>query len=232
MGISEQVRGASRKDKMEETVITAKKRAVIGKQVKALRRAGGLPAVLYGSGIKPTPILLNAREAGRILGSISSSALLTLDVEGEHHLALVRDRQRNFLMGTLNHVDFQVVSRTEKLRTGVSVEASGISPIVDDDEGILMTGLEELRVECFPQDLPEKIVVDISGLEKIGDAIYVKDVTPPPNVEILEDPEETLFVITAPTAEEILEEAEVEEEGELEEPEVIERGKRDEDEEE
>ena len=217
---------------MEETVITAKKRAVIGKQVKALRRAGGLPAVLYGSGIKPTPILLNAREAGRILGSISSSALLTLDLEGERHLALVRDRQRNFLMGTLNHVDFQVVSRTEKLRTGVSVEASGISPIVDDDEGILMTGLEELRVECFPQDLPEKIVVDISSLEKIGDAIYVKDVTLPPNVEILEDPEETLFVITAPTAEEILEEAEVEEEGELEEPEVIERGKRDEDEEE
>jgi large subunit ribosomal protein L25 len=215
---------------MEDIVLTAQKRAVIGKQVKALRRAGGLPAVLYGSGIKPTPILLNAREAGRILGSISTSALVTLDVEGERHLALVRDRQRNFLMGTLNHVDFQVVSRTEKLRTGVSVEATGISPIVDNDEGILMTGLEELRVECFPQDLPEKIVVDISGLEKIGDAIYVKDVTPPSNVEILEDPEETLFVITAPAAEEILEEVEEEEEGELGEPEVIERGKRDEDE--
>ncbi|MFO7623966.1 MAG: 50S ribosomal protein L25 [Anaerolineales bacterium] len=215
---------------MEEIIITAQKRAVIGKQVKALRRAGGLPAVIYGSGIKPTPILLNAREAGRTLGSISSSALVTLDVDGERHLALVRDRQRNFLMGTLNHVDFQVVSRTEKLRTGVSLEATGISPVVDNEEGILMTGLEELRVECYPQDLPEKIVVDISGLEKIGDAIYVKDVTPPANVEILEDPEETLFVITAPAAEEILEEAEVEEEGELGEPEVIERGKRDEDE--
>jgi large subunit ribosomal protein L25 len=217
---------------MEDIVITAKKRAVIGKQVKALRRAGGLPAILYGSGIKPTPILLNAREAGRILGSISSSALLTLDVEGERHLALVRDRQRNFLLGTLNHVDFQVVSRTEKLRTGVAVEASGISPIVDDDEGILMTGLVELRVECYPQDLPEKIVVDISGLEKIGDAIYVKDVTPPSNVEFLDDPDETLFVITAPTAEEVIEEEEAEEEVEPGEPEVIERGKRVEDEEE
>jgi large subunit ribosomal protein L25 len=217
---------------MEDIVITAKKRTVIGKQVKALRRAGGLPAILYGSGITPTPILLNAREAGRTLGSISSSALVTVDVEGERHLALVRDRQRNFLMGTLNHVDFQVVSRTEKLRTGVSVEASGISPIVDNDEGILMTGLEELRVECFPQDLPEKIVVDISRLEKIGDAIYVKDVTLPSEVEVLDDPEETLFVITAPTAEEILEEEEVEEDVETGEPEVIERGKRDEDEDE
>ncbi len=215
---------------MEDIVITAKKRVVIGKQVKALRRAGGLPAILYGSGIKPTPILLNAHEAGRTLGSISSSALVTIDLEGERHLALVRDRQRNFLMGTLNHVDFQVVSRTEKLRTGVSVEASGVSPIVDNDEGILMTGLEELRVECFPQDLPEKIVVDISRLEKIGDAIYVKDVTLPSEVEILDDPEETLFVITAPTAEEIVEEVEVEEGVESGEPEVIERGKRDEDE--
>jgi large subunit ribosomal protein L25 len=217
---------------MEEIFLSATKRSVIGKQVKALRRAGGLPAILYGSGIEPTPILLNAREAGRILGSISSSALLTIDVEGERHLALVRDRQRNFLKGTLNHVDFQVVSRTETLRTGVAVEASGVSPIVDNDEGILMTGLEELRVECFPQDLPEKIVVDISGLEKIGDAIYVKDVIPPSNVEFLDDPEETLFVITAPTAEEILEEEEAEEEEELAEPEVIERGKREEDEEE
>lgn len=213
---------------MEEIVLTATKRTVTGKQVKALRRAGGLPAILYGSGIEPTPILLNARDAGRILSHISSSALLTLELEGERHLALVRDKQRNILLGNLTHIDFQVVSRTEKLRTGVSVEASGVSPIVDNDEGILMTGLEELRVECFPQDLPEKIVVDISGLQKIGDAIYVKDVIAPPKVEILDDPEETLFVITAPAVEEIVEEAEAEEEDELAEPEVIERGKREE----
>jgi ribosomal protein L25 (general stress protein Ctc) len=97
----------------------AQKRDVIGKQVKALRRAGGLPAILYGSGIDPTPILMDAREAGRILKHISSSALLTLEVDGDRHLALVRDRQRNILLGHANHVDFQVVSRSEKLRTGV-----------------------------------------------------------------------------------------------------------------
>jgi large subunit ribosomal protein L25 len=217
---------------MEEVVIKAQKRDVVGKQVKALRRAGGLPAVLYGSGIDPTPILMDAREAGRILNHISSSALLTLEMDGDRHLALVRDRQRNILLGTLTHVDFQVVSRSEKLRTGVALEATGISPVVEDEEGILMTGIEQLRVECFPQDLPEHIVVDISGLVKIGDAIYVKDITPPPNVEFLDDPEETVFVITAPAAEEILEEEEVVEEEELEEPEVIERGKREEEDEE
>ncbi len=217
---------------MEEVVLQAKKRDIIGKQVKTLRRAGGLPAVLYGSGIDPTPILLDAREAGRILGSISTSAVLTIEMDGDRHMALVRDRQRHILLGSLTHVDFQVVSRTEKLRTGVALEATGISPAVEDEIGILMTGLEELRVECFPQDLPERIVVDISGLEKISDAIYVKDITPPANVEFLDDPEETVFVITAPTAEEILEEEEVVEEEELEEPEVIERGKREEEEEE
>jgi large subunit ribosomal protein L25 len=216
---------------MEEVVIQAQKRTVIGKQVKALRRAGGLPAILYGSGIDPTPILLDAREAGRILTGLSSSALLTIELDGDRHMSLVRDRQRHILLGTLTHVDFQVVSRTEKLRTGVAVEASGSSPAVEDEEGILMTGLEELRVECFPQDLPEQIVVDISSLEKIGDAIYVKDITPPANVEFLDDPEETVFVITAPTAEEILEEEEAVEDEGLEEPEVIERGKREEEEE-
>jgi large subunit ribosomal protein L25 len=219
---------------MEEVVIQARKRDVIGKQVKALRRAGGLPAILYGSGIDPTPILLDAREAGRILNSISSSALLTIEMDGNRHLALVRDRQRHILLGTFTHIDFQVVSQTEKLRTGVSIEATGTSPIIEQEEGILMTGLEELRVECFPQDLPERITVDISSLEKIGDAIYVKDITPAAKVEFLDDPEETVFVITAPTAEEILEEEEevAEEEEELEEPELIERGKREEEEEE
>lgn len=217
---------------MEEVVIQAKKRDVIGKQVKALRRSGGLPAVLYGSGIHPTPILLDAREAGRILSSISSSALLTIDMDGERHLALVRDRQRHILLGTFTHIDFQVVSRTEKLRTGVALEATGTSPAVEEEVGILMTGLEELRVECFPQDLPEQITVDISGLMKVGDAIYVKDITPPAKVEFLDDPDETVFVITAPTAEEVIEEEEVAEEEGLEEPEVIERGKREEDDEE
>jgi large subunit ribosomal protein L25 len=217
---------------MEEVVIKAQKRNVIGKQVKALRRAGGLPAILYGSGIDPTPILLDAREAGRILGGISSSALLTIEMDGNRHLALVRDRQRHILLGSLSHVDFQVVSRTEKLRTGVALEASGTSPAVEDEMGILMTGLEELRVECFPQDLPEQIVVDISSLKRVGDAIYVKDITPPAKVEFLDDPEETVFVITATTVEEILEEEEAGEEEGLEEPEVIERGKREEDEEE
>jgi large subunit ribosomal protein L25 len=217
---------------MEEIVIQAQKRDVIGKQVKALRRAGGLPAILYGTGIDPTPILLDAREAGRILSGLSTSALLTIEVDGDRHMALVRDRQRHILLGTLTHVDFQVVSRTEKLRTGVSLEPTGISPIVEEEEGILMTGLEELRVECFPQDLPERITVDISSLEKIGDAIYVKDITPPANVLFLDDPEETVFVITAPAAEEILEEEEEVEEEELEEPEVIERGKREVDEDE
>jgi large subunit ribosomal protein L25 len=79
----------------------------------------------------------------------------------------------------------------------------------------------------LPRDLPQRIVVDISGLKNIGDGIYVRDIAPPDNVEILDEPDEMIYLITAPAIEEVVEEVEVAEGGE---PEVIEKGKREDEE--
>ena len=95
-----------------------------------------------------------------------------------------------------------------------------------------MAGQEEVEVESLPGDLPEKLVVDISGLAQIGDALHVKDIQVPANVEILTGLDEMVVLVTAPAAEEIEEEEEeIEEEGEEAEPEVIEKGKKEEEEE-
>ena len=67
---------------MEKVVIQAEKRAVIGKQVKALRREGKLPAVIYGYGIDPISIVLDTRSSSRILAKASSSTLVTIELEG------------------------------------------------------------------------------------------------------------------------------------------------------
>jgi large subunit ribosomal protein L25 len=85
-----------------------------------------------------------------------------------------------------------------------------------------------LQDECLPQDLPERVVVDISTLEEIGDGIFVRDIILPPEVDVLSDLDELVIVVTAPAAEE----EEIEEEVEIteEEPEVIEKGKREEEE--
>lgn len=214
---------------MEEIVLKAQRRAVVGKQVKALRRQGLLPAVLYGKGIDPLPIQLNYKEASHVLPHISSSHLIRVDLEGELHHALVREKQRHPIYGTVLHVDLNVVSMTEKLRAQVALVLSGEAPAVKELNGTLVQTVEELEVECLPQYLPDHIVVDLSSLKEYGDAIHVRDISLPPEVEVLNDPDEIVVVVTAPTVEAV--EAVEAAEAAGAEPEVIERGKKEEEEE-
>ena len=217
---------------MEEILLNAESRDVIGKQVKALRRQGKLPGILYGRSMQPTPIMMDLRDATRTLVQLAPSALVTVVLAGEKHLALVREKQRDFIRGTLKHVDFQTVSMKEKLRVNVIIDLVGLAPAVKDFNGVLVEGLTEVEVECFPQDLPSKISVDISGLNKIGDSVTVRDLVMPPNVASLDNPDEMIVIVTAQAAEEVVEVApvavvEAVEEGE---PEVIEKGKKEEEE--
>jgi large subunit ribosomal protein L25 len=218
---------------MEEIVLHAKKRDKIGKRVKALRREGGLPAIIYGGSIDPTPITLDARDASRVLSGVTSSHMIAVDVDGERLNVLVRERQREPILGSLLHVDFLAVSLTETLRANVMIELVGDAPAVKEFGFILVSGVEALEVESLPQNLPERVLVDISKLSEIGDAIYVRDIELASEVEVLTDPEEMVALVTAPAAEEAEEEVEEEEiEYGEEGPEVIERGKAEEEEEE
>ena len=207
---------------MEKIIIQANRREVIGKQVKALRREGKIPAVIYGHGIEPTPITLDAREASKTLASVGRSTLISIDLEGETYSVLVRDRQNHVLRRNLLHVDFQALSMTETVRASVSlVMSEGEAPAVEAYGAMIITGIESLDIECLPSDLIDRIVVDISSLESIGDSILVKDLPVPDGFTIWDDPETMVVVATAPAAEE---EEEVEEDLELEEgvePEVI-----------
>jgi large subunit ribosomal protein L25 len=212
---------------MEKVVIQAEKRAVVGKQVRALRRDGKLPAVIYGYGIDPLSIVLDAHSASRILAKASSSTLVTIELAGKQYPTLVREKQLDFIRNILIHVDFLAVSMTEKITASVGIQLEGVAPAVKDFNAILVNGLTELEVECLPADLPQRFVVDISGLVEVGDGVYVKDVAAPANVEILSDSDEMIVVATAMAAEEVEEVVAV---AEGEEPEVIEKGKKEEEE--
>jgi len=214
---------------MEKVVLKAVKRDVTGKQVRALRREGKLPAVIYGRRVEPIAISLDAHSAGLALGKLTSSSLVTIDVEGTEYPALVREKQRNFIKGNLTHVDFLAVSLTEKIRARVRLEFTGVSAAVKDYNGVLVKGLDELEVECLPTDLPERIVVDISVLNQIGDAIHVSDLMVPENVRVLDDPDEMVAVATLAKAEVEAPAAEAAEVVTPTEPELsVERGKKEE----
>jgi large subunit ribosomal protein L25 len=217
---------------MDEVVIQANRREVLGKKVGALRREGKLPAVVYGSKIESIPITLDMRYASQTLEKLSPSALVVVDVDGEQHYTLVRDKQRNPVRRSIIHVDFQAVSLTETVRADLNINLIGEAPAIETYLGIVVPSLEQLSIESLPKDLPDKIDVDISGLMEIGDSILVGDLVVPDGVEVLSDPEEVVVVVIAQAAEEV---EEVEEEEELEEgaePEVLEGGKREDEEEE
>ncbi|NLN70763.1 MAG: 50S ribosomal protein L25 [Chloroflexi bacterium] len=221
---------------MPDTItLEAQKRTVIGKQVRALRRQGSLPAVIYGrigkEQLEPIAIQLDLHYATQIIRNLTGSSLVTINVDGEKYPAILREIQRDIIYGTLRHVDFLAVSLTEKLQTTVSIELIGQAPAEITMAAVVVTGISELEIECLPQDLPERIEVDATLLVDIDSAIYVKDLDLPDNIEILTDPEELIASVTYVA----MEEEEEEEEAELAdlldegiEPEVIEKGKKEE----
>lgn len=199
---------------MDKITIKADRREIRGKKVKLLRLEGILPGVVYGKSTAPVLISMDLKEATAILRATSSSALLTIEVDGEEFTTLVRERQRDFIHGNYLHVDFLAVSLTEKVRTKVNIVMEGIAPALEAFESLLISGLKQVEVESLPQDLPEKFTVDLSSLELIGDGIYVRELDMPDNVELLDDPNEMIVVVS----EQII----VEEEEELDEEELLE----------
>lgn len=206
----------------EVVIIKAENRTVKGKQVKALRRAGYLPGVIYGRHLEAFPIQMNAHETSLKLSKLTSSSLITIDVDGKTYSVIVRDRQRDPIYGRLIHVDFLAVSLTETLRTSVGISLTGEAPVSKLADVVILHNLYELEIECLPSDLPSNIEVDLSGLQSVDDSITVADLKLGSKITILTDPEEVIVSVSYAQ-----EKAAAEEEG-GEEPEVVEKGKKEE----
>jgi len=181
---------------MEKILLKATKRTVTGKQVKALRRAGELPAVIYGRHVEPVSISLDAHSTELVFAKLTSSTLVTIDVEGQEFAALVREKQRNFIKGNLTHIDFLALDLTEMIRTKVRLTFTGVSSAVKDYSAVLVHRMEAFEVECLPVDLPERINVDISSIKEIGNSVRVRDIPMPQNVEVMEDEDDIVIIAT------------------------------------
>ncbi len=208
---------------MEEIQLQANKRTVVGKQVKALRREGLIPAVVYGGEGEPISIELDGRDAIKILSETSTSTLITLKVGKDDHRVLLRDIQYDVIRRTPIHVDFLRVEMGTAIRTTVPIDFVGEAPGVKDHGGVLVTGLDELEIEALPSDLPDKVTVDLEVLKEIESMITVADIFIGKGIEVLTEPEEVVAHIVYQEIEE-LEEEEIEAVVEAPvEPELVER---------
>jgi len=193
-----------------EVRISAQQRTEFGKGgARRTRRAGLVPAVIYGHGQPPRHISLPAREIGLALRS-DANVLLRLDLEGGSELALAKDVQRDPLKQTIDHIDLIVVRRGEKVRIDVPVQLTGE---VKSSDVLLNHDLTSITVEADATALPRGFEVDVSDIE-VGTSIFVRDIELPEGVTLVTD-EDALIVSgnAAPTAEQLdaeLSEAEAE----------------------
>ncbi|MDH5833187.1 50S ribosomal protein L25/general stress protein Ctc [Luteimonas kalidii] len=155
---------------------------------RRLRRAGKIPAIVYGGDLNPVNIQLDHEPVW--LASQNEwfySSILDLSLGGDIQKVLLRDMQRHPYKQLIMHLDFQRVSEGETLRTAVPLHFIGEdkSPAGKAAEVVVTHELNEVVVECLPKDLPEHIEVDLSDLE-LGTTVHLSDLKLPSGVEIPE----------------------------------------------
>ncbi len=188
-------------DTMAEVALAAEIRQVQGSaNSRRLRKDGRIPGVLYGHGIEPIALSVNARELRGALNTESgANALIQLSLGGKLHLAFTRDLQKHPVRNTVAHVDFLVVNRNEAITAEVPITFSGEALKVTKMGGIVEHQLTSLEINATATTLPAHIEVDISELELDG-AIRVSDIALPNGVTTTAEPGETIAVGRLPRA--------------------------------
>jgi large subunit ribosomal protein L25 len=187
-----------------EVPIVAEPRTEFGKGgARRTRRAGKLPAVLYGHGTDPRHLSLPSREFEHALRTDGANVLLDLQLADGSELALPKSIQRDPVRGAIEHVDLILVRRGERINVEIVIQVVG--EVVAG--GLLDQSLTTLAVTAEATNIPSGVEVSIEGLE-IGDSVHAGQITLPPGVEVSGDTDQVVVhVVPAPTAEEL--EAEV-----------------------
>ncbi len=185
----------------ERLLVKAKTRKDIGgSDLKRMRKAGKIPAVLYGKG-KSVPLEMDAKELVETLNKgVKKHKLLDVEVEqekgGTKHLALVKEIQQDSLNDKVLHMDLHEVDLDQKVKVQVPVRETGVAPGVKQG-GDLSQFVRFLKVETTPRHLPESIDVDVSGLNA-GEKLQVMQVKFPEGVKCISPADLTIFSVSVP----------------------------------
>ena len=189
--------------------------------VKKVRAQKQIPAVVYGHKKKPISITVDQKEFEHVIHSAGGNALIDLKIKGEKaatEKVLIKEVQHDPIHDSVIHIDFNIVSLTEKIKIKVRLAIKGEAPGAKAG-GVVDVVHHEIEVECLPTQIPEKLEADISKLE-IGHAIHAKEIVFPNGVHCLLSPDEVVVAVHAVK----IEEEKPAEEG-AKEPEVIGKAK-------
>ncbi|MBE0478612.1 50S ribosomal protein L25/general stress protein Ctc [Candidatus Aerophobetes bacterium] len=216
---------------MGKLVLQVQARDKVGKShAKRLRKKGFIPGVLYGPHLERSmPLKIEASNLNRFLSSLSEEdRIITLQFTEKNNEdkkeVIIKEAHYNWLKGELEHVDFYEITRGELISTKVPLRLVGDAPGAKKG-GVIEQMIREVEVECFPENIPPHIELDLKDLE-IGDSARIKDLQVPSEVEILTNPEEIVVSIVSPITEEELERLEEEKGVVAEEVELVEKERK------
>ena len=196
---------------MDQQVLNAVPRPETTKgELNKFRAQGRIPAVIYGGGDAATHVFLDEKEFLKVAAGISESTILGIDVNGKRIRAFVKARQRNSLTTKIIHIDFLEVVSGRLIRARVPLHLIGV-PIGVREGGILENPAHEIEVECDPDNLPERIDIDVGGLQA-NHSIHVREIPLINKVKVLSSPELVVAVVKF-AKEEVVVEAAVPAEG-------------------
>lgn len=170
--------------------------------VNRLRKAGGIPAVVYGKDVENKNIQVDGRTFTKvIMNSASDNILVNLQLDGGAQLALVQEVQHDYIKDKITHVDFHAIKEDEEIHAAVPVVLIG-EPVGLKFGGLLELLLHSLEVRCLPRFLPEKITADVSHL-KVSDALHVSELNLPEGVRVKMDGHVVVAMVEQPKVEEV-----------------------------
>lgn len=182
---------------MQQKTMSIELREKVGKGVaRKLRANGRVPGVVYGKGVEPVAVSVDAKElAGAIVGEGGHNNLIALQGGGSLNgsVVIVADLQKAALKGTFVSVDLHKINMDEKIRVHVPVALVGTAAGVKEG-GMLDVIMHSVDLECLPTQIPEHVEVDVTNLA-IGHAIHVGELTLPAGVKALDDPKATIVSI-------------------------------------
>ncbi|MFD1211756.1 50S ribosomal protein L25/general stress protein Ctc [Arthrobacter sp. GCM10027362] len=179
---------------MTEQKLAAEVRTEFGKgAARRARRNNQIPGVIYGHGADPVHVLLPKRET--TLALRAANALLNLDVEGEEHLVLAKEIQRNPLLQIVEHVDLLTVKKGEKVSVDVNIHVEGEVAA----GAILNLEHPAVAVEAEATHLPEALTINVEGREA-GAHVHASDIELPQGVALLVEPDTLIATVSAEAA--------------------------------